>query len=147
MQDFLNEVDQKYHHRIVLHDHYELIHEFDLKGRHFNTRNDRGDYTFSTASMHSFEEIEMFGKDYDYVFLSPIFNSISKEGHNSKFEDEDLLSFLAKEHETKIVALGGVESSNIDHCFNIGFDGVALLGSIWNSEDPIKAMNEILENA
>ena len=147
MQGFLGEIDTRYHNRIVLHDHYELIHEFNLKGLHFNRRNESGTYEFHSASMHSFEEIENTGKDYEYVFLSPIFDSISKEGYKAKFTNEDLLSFLAMEHETKIIALGGIELSNMDHCFNIGFDGVALLGSIWNANDPVKAINAILENA
>lgn len=33
---YLNEIDEKYHNRIVVHNFHELINEFNLKGIHFS---------------------------------------------------------------------------------------------------------------
>jgi thiamine-phosphate pyrophosphorylase len=38
---------------------------------------------------------------------------------------------------TKLVALGGI-SLKIEKTFQLGFDDVALLGSIWNTNQPIQ---------
>jgi thiamine-phosphate pyrophosphorylase len=36
------------------------------------------------------------------------------------------------------VALGGISTQNIEKTFQLGFDDVALLGSIWNTNQPIQ---------
>ena len=37
-----------------------------------------------------------------------------------------------------MIALGGIDLENIEKTLENGFDNVALLGSIWNSENPLK---------
>jgi thiamine-phosphate pyrophosphorylase len=93
---------------------------------------------------HSLEEIEQYSVQYDYAFLSPIFNSISKKGYNSPFDLEVVKDFLQNRQE-KIIALGGVDDDKIETVKTTGFDGVALLGAIWESEDPIGKFNRISE--
>jgi len=39
---------------------------------------------------------------------------------------------------TKLVALGGISAQNIEKTFQLGFDDAALLGSIWNTNQPIQ---------
>lgn len=74
--------------------------------------------------------------DCDYVTLSPIFDSISKEGYNSKFNKKDLI-FLDKNGSsvvtTKVVALGGVTPERVDIVRQLGFDGFAVLGALLGS--------------
>ena len=38
----------------------------------------------------------------------------------------------------KLIARGGINKENISICKEIGFFGVALASSIWNSDDPIQ---------
>lgn len=37
-----------------------------------------------------------------------------------------------------MVALGGIDSNNIQKTLENGFDDAALLGTIWNNENPLK---------
>jgi len=69
--------------------------------------------------------------------LSPVYPSISKENYHSKTELFEAIKTRTN-YSTQLVALGGIESINIEKSLRNGFDNVALLGTIWNSENPIK---------
>lgn len=122
--------------RIIIHDFSELYFEFSLKGIHIN-KNVRelpdGYNGFRTRSCHSLEEIVEFKADYDYLFLSPVFDSISKEGYKSKFTHEELqrASSIGIIDE-KVVALGGVTIDKIPYLEKLGFGGAAMIGGVYN---------------
>ena len=74
--------------RLVLHGHPELVQRYGLGGLHLTASQRaaarrrpalRPGQTLST-SFHSLAEISGHRRRYDYVFLSPIFDSISKAG-------------------------------------------------------------------
>lgn len=158
MVNFL-ELITPFHHKVVLHSHYELMNEFDVAGINLNrkalVRLSYADELTSacdirelsltngkisvygnqpdlvTYSAHGFNEIQSLPFNTDYVFLSPIFDSISKVGYQSAFNDAEILSaFLAKSNQ-KVIALGGIDNTKISLCEELGFDGYALLGDIW----------------
>ncbi|MBR4970208.1 MAG: thiamine phosphate synthase [Paludibacteraceae bacterium] len=121
--------------KIIIHDHPELYFEFSLKGIHTN-RNITilpSDYTgFKTRSCHSLEEILKHKSNYDYLFLSPIFDSISKSGYKSGFNHKELQK--ASEEgiiDKKVIALGGITPEKIDYLKKLNFGGVAGIGSFY----------------
>ena len=92
--DYLNQIDEKYHDRIVVHYFHELMNEFNLKGIHFQEQKRRdcldtpSDYFTKfnnmfgktiSSSFHETEEIEKCNFEFDYHLLSPVFSSISKK--------------------------------------------------------------------
>lgn len=124
-----------YHNRLVLHDHFDLAAHFTLYGLHLNHRNNvlppKHKGTVS-QSCHTLDEVKACKTRCDYVFLSPIFNSISKQGYTSAFTPKTLSE--AKKQgiiDRKVVALGGITVTNINETKRYGFGGVALLGDIW----------------
>lgn len=124
--------------KIVVHDYPELYEEFSLLGIHVNknvTSLPEGYSGLKTRSCHSFEEVEMYKDDYDYLFLSPIFNSISKQGYMSSFSDAELLQ-ASKEGiiDGKVIALGGVTFDKIPYLKDLNFGGVAMIGAIYNTD-------------
>lgn len=121
--------------QIVIHDHPELYYEFSLKGIHIN-RNVitlPNDYNgLKTRSCHTFGEIIKYKNDYDYLFLSPIFDSISKIGYKSNFNDQDLQKASADGIiDRKVIALGGVTFDKISYLKKLNFGGVAMIGAIY----------------
>lgn len=125
-----------YRKRIVVHDHFYLKDEYGLKGVHLNHRNPEIPVKYKgqvTCSCHSFEEIKQYKKNFDYMFLSPVFSSISKENYPAAFSDESL-RIAAKNGiiDKKVVALGGVTPDNIAKVRDYGFGGVVILGDLWN---------------
>lgn len=119
--------------KLTIHDNHSLALEFGLGGVHHNYRNPyikpihknlRKSY-----SCHNLTEMIELRDKFDYVFLSPIYNSISKEGYRSKFSLSELEeSGLINE---KVIALGGVREENFEELKQIGFGGAALLGKLW----------------
>ena len=154
---FIEKIDAAFHRRVVLHDNYELATEFGLKGIHLNRRSiamdlvDARRVQLSTSrSCHSFEEV-VSSQNFDYVFLSPIFDSISKAGYNRGFTPEQLGDAWRKGIiNEKVVALGGITSDNIATARQYGFGGVAVLGALWddfandnNTDDLLRRFNEL----
>lgn len=122
--------------RLVVHDCLELANEYHLRGIHLNRRNHVIPDNFKgsvSMSCHSLEEVDIKKDMADYVFLSPIFNSISKSGYNSAFSKDELHNAMKQGTiDNKVIALGGVSSANIDTVKDLGFGGAALLGDIWD---------------
>ena len=122
--------------QIVIHDHFDLIDSFPLKGIHLNTRNPVRPLIYEgsvSRSSHSIEELSHI-KNIDYCFLSPIFDSISKEGYSSAFSKEELVDASCKGIiNSKVYALGGVTPKNIPLLQKLGFGGAAVLGYLWKN--------------
>jgi thiamine-phosphate pyrophosphorylase len=149
LQKYISMVPRKYHSRIVIHSHYSLIAQFSLGGIHLTEKSKRkkipstydpGKHTLS-ASFHSTKDIEHSRRRYDYVFLSPVFDSISKKGYKRSFDEKALLHFLAKYK--NIIALGGIDPASVRKAMQMKFRGVATLGYIWEAKDPVKAFQKL----
>jgi len=134
IKKILDDIDVAYHSRIVLHDYFILTEAYDLKGIHLNKRNQetypRHGLTLS-RSCHSLKEIAN-KSGYDYLFLSPVFDSISKTGYLKGFTTGQLKAAKANDIiNEQIIALGGITSEKIPEIRQYGFGGIAILGSLW----------------
>ncbi|MBQ6871610.1 MAG: thiamine phosphate synthase [Bacteroidales bacterium] len=132
----LEGLDRQERARIIIHDYPQLYEEFSLKGIHVNkniTDLPVGYNGFRTRSCHSFEELRRYKDEYDYLFLSPIFDSISKVGYKSAFTEEELQK-AAEEGliDEKVIALGGVTFDKIPLLEKLNFGGAAMLGGIYS---------------
>lgn len=134
---FIELIDIRFRSRILLHDHFELSATYGC-GIHLNRRNRSLAQRYAqthplSTSCHSWQEVEELGLAPDSILLSPIFDSISKEGYLSTFKLEELQTdlYLRKKRNYNLIALGGINHNNIHICEQLGFDGVALLGYIW----------------
>lgn len=124
--------------RIVVHDYYTLYEEFALRGVHQNRKivHLPKEYRGSrTRSCHSFEEVVRYRDECDYLFLSPIFDSISKEEYCHQFSHEELQQ-AAREGiiDNRVVALGGVTPDKIAYLESLNFGGVAMSGAIFRQQ-------------
>lgn len=121
--------------RIVVHDNFGLCREYGLGGVHLNGRNPMAPPNHEgsvSRSCHSLEEISRYKGECDYLTLSPIFNSISKQGYMAAFEPGQLAA--ARDSgliDSRVMALGGVTLENIPRVRELGFGGVAILGDVW----------------
>ncbi len=120
--------------RIVIHDFFELAEPYGLKGIHLNARRSTvpdGYEGHVSRSCHSLEEVKRYKDACDYVFLSPIFDSVSKQGYASAFTDAALRQ-ASKDGiiDNKVVALGGVIPDKIDYLRQLNFGGAAMLGCV-----------------
>ncbi|MCH5177726.1 MAG: thiamine phosphate synthase [Prevotellaceae bacterium] len=132
-------IDSRWHKRIVVHDHFYLKPEFGLKGIHLNQRNPQPPKNYRgqlSRTCHTFDEVQQWKAKCDYVFLSPIFDSVSRSGHQSPFTPKSLEEAAERGIiDRKVVAVGGVTPNNLGLIRNLGFGGAAVLGDIWTRFD------------
>jgi len=128
LETMLKEIPSEFHSRISVHYH-PIRQNVGFHFKHDNLEIASNEIS-NSYSAHSFSEIDNLKNRFDYFFLSPIFDSISKEGYTSAFDENELTAYLKKSSEN-IVALGGVDASNVAKCEKMGFAGIALLGTIW----------------
>ena len=154
-EDFIRLINRDYHSRIVLHDHYDLAVLLNLKGIHLNRRNPetttnnnmflRKRILSVSRSCHSLEDI-IASSGCDYVFLSPVFDSISKTGYKQGFTMEQLGDAQKRKLiNGNVIALGGITASNIPVAHRYGFGGVAVLGSLWSDFASDRNKSELLK--
>lgn len=103
---------------------------------HFNKRNScfidsENNYVAESDAFSQYNnDIRLCGtirRGYDYLTLSPIYDSISKEGYKSSFERKDLENEI-RNLPIDVIALGGVTPDKFEELKAIGFAGAAMLG-------------------
>lgn len=84
-----------------------------------------------STSFHNYNELQFGIIFWDYCFLSPVFDSISKPEYKSNFKcDFNIEGDLNQ----RVFALGGINKTNVEKVFEKEFYGAAVLGAIWNDE-------------
>jgi len=136
----------------VLHEHHSLAKYFPVKGIHLKESDRKSvkeipkDVKVISTSLHTIHDVKNILHGFEYFFFSPLFESISKQnyGCNNTYEvlKETVLE-LNKITSIPIIGLGGINEENIALVKNSGFDGAALLGAIWQSEEPLMTYNKI----
>lgn len=128
-------IPEDLHHLLKLHDHHVLAEKYRLGGIHLNSRNPEIPESLKrkgfevSKSCHSIKELIDI-QEYDYVTLSPIFDSISKKGYISNFALEEINNTLK---DKRVVALGGVTPDKLEMLKETGFYGAAMLGYFFPS--------------
>ena len=142
--------------RVVVHGQPALVREFGLGGLHLTATARAAcrrrplllpGQTLST-SFHHLAELREHRRRYDYVFLSPIFDSLSKLNYPAAFTVAALTKALAAlrgraGHRPQVMALGGIDEHRLAAVRQTGFAGAAALGSVWQSPDPLAAFGRL----
>lgn len=148
MNDFISSIDEQFHGQLVLHNHYDLGKSYGISRLHFREEGRKGGEhkpfmngnTIST-SVHDITTFNALEKEWEYTFISPFFPSISKKGYGI---DSTVIESLKERNnqDVKLIALGGIDYSRIQEVFDLGVDGVALLGAVWESDEPLSVFRK-----
>jgi thiamine-phosphate pyrophosphorylase len=143
----LDSIPEDYWPNIVMHRHIELVEDYGLAGYHHADGEDIKVCSGTRSqSIHHLEDLSSFNSQLDYVFYGPVYRSISKKGYEPKVPlprvKETLRDLSKLKKRPKIYALGGIRRKKIIPIAETGFDGLALLGSIWGHSDPVKAFRK-----
>lgn len=149
----LQEINPIHYSKIALHSYHYLAKSFNIKRLHFTeaSRKQLTDQAFNgfktenftlSTSIHNIEDFNVLSEDFEYALLSPVFDSISKP----EYKAQNFNLSIKKKTPTKLIALGGVSKDNCQTAIEIGFDGIALLGSIWNGDDVKNNFRQIAQN-
>lgn len=158
LTEYIKKIPAVYHNRIVIHSHHKLLLKFKLKGIHltkthrdrnfrtwFITRIIKSKFPAATVSVSHRRLIGLFEdeKTHDYVFLSPVFDSLTGK-YQSGFTAHSLKSAIAKTHH-KVIARGGVDANVVENVNATGFVGVALYSALWKRKDPVAEFNKVID--
>ncbi|WP_271406521.1 thiamine phosphate synthase [Tenacibaculum soleae] len=147
---YLNKIDVKYHNKIIVHYFHELTNEFNLKGIHFQEQKRRdalenGSRYFiglnmlgktMSSSFHEPKDIEVCDIEFDYHLLSPVFSSISKKGYEGR-------AFDVNHIDKTIIGMGGINTETIVKTIDLGFEGIGVLGGVWNTKNLVESFKKI----
>jgi thiamine-phosphate pyrophosphorylase len=136
-------IPEKYHKRIVTHEHFYLKEEFNLMGIHLSDRNPSEPHDYNghiSCTCHSAEEVKSKKHFYDYLFLSPLYGSSIPNGDDHPLPTPEELRLARKEKiiDNKVMALGGINADNIVEVKDYGFGGAVVLSDVWNHFDICK---------
>ena len=148
MKNFIAAIGREFSNQLSLHSHHQLAVEFGIHRIHFTEkkRNETSEeslkkwkkkgFTLST-SIHKMVDFEKLSDVFDYAFFGPVFESISKPNYISDIDFEKELK-QRNNKKTALIAVGGITSERIKTALKYGFEDVALLGIIWDSNNPIE---------
>lgn len=114
--------------RLSMHYYHDIAVEYGFGGLHGATTVEG---VVRSVSCHSLEEAVDAQGVVDYLFLSPVFDSISKQGYKAAIDIDKAGALIKKGLQSEVVALGGIEKSNLPLLEKAGFSSIALLGAVW----------------
>jgi len=151
LKNFIAEIPKKYHKRIVIHTHHELAAKFNLKGIYISSFHKkrktelwlrmkwlkfRRENLQVSGTFKSIEAILEHNPKYDYIFLSPVFDSSS--GNFQAGFSKDNLRRALKNSKYKVIARGGIAVNTLQKAHELGFAGVAFYSQIWKTKNPLQ---------
>lgn len=151
IEDFISLIDSRFHSLIMIHSHYKLLDSFNLMGIHFTEKTKYLQDEFANVackksmSVHELSDLDKVKPFIDYVFLSPLFPSVSKIGYSKQWDLEEMKRDLYRKRNFKIVALGGITLDNMEQIRELGFDDFAILGSIWELAKADYSTEQLIE--
>ena len=125
----------QWHSKVVVHEHFYLKEEFGLKGIHLSSGDDQPPINYRghiSRSCHTMDELRTLRNGTDYVFLSPIFDSISKPDRKAGFTTDELYNATRQGLiDRKVMAAGGINADTLPQLTEYGFGGAVILGDLW----------------
>ena len=126
--------------KIALHQHQKIASDYGIKRLHFTEAKRKEmseetliqlkvDKNILSTSIHQIESYNALPTCFDYTFFGPVFKSISKPGYTSSLKNDFV--FPVKNNHPKVIAIGGIDATNIQQTMNMKFNGAAVLGTIW----------------
>jgi thiamine-phosphate pyrophosphorylase len=161
MKELLNKIPSHFRDRIIIHSHHNLALKFNLKGIHLTqshlTKKKIKTWVITkilklknpkvviTASFNNVGQLydNNHYYNYTYVFLSPIFDSLS-----SKFQGgftERNLKVAIEKTSYNVIARGGVAINSIEKASAIGFKGLVFYSYLWQTKDPVAQFELVLK--
>ena len=167
IRSLLEKIKPQYYQQIALHQHHEMADDFGINRLHYTEEKSKkllhsspllglqvphvssgrggGGEVILSISIHQIEEYKNLSDRFDYTFFGPVFDSISKVGYTSSLSDDFV--FPVEPGRPKVIAIGGIDFSNVQKVKEMNFDGVATLGTIWKKPEESVRQFKTLQKA
>ena len=150
-KDYINQIPKKFHSKIIIHKHFNLVYKYKLKGFNLSKKNKPSRWfiwitkilkkrLIHTTTCHSLAHLKNTNnKNYDYILVGPLYKNSSKlKTANSKFNEGKIKEIIFS-YAKKVVFYGGVSDENLNSLNNNHLHGLIIQGSIWynNTQQPL----------
>jgi len=145
----IGDIDSRNHQQLALHQYHEIASDYGIERLHFkeaerlkqsekqlNSLKQNG--CILSTSVHNWKSYEALTPAFSYAFIGPVFNSISKQGYNAMKHIE-----FGSNNIIGRIAIGGVSKENLNSKILEAFDGIAVLGAVWQSQNPANEFKRI----
>jgi thiamine-phosphate pyrophosphorylase len=159
MAEYIREIPEHFHNRIVIHSHHLLALKFNLGGIHLTSThlNKKWKYWFvrfrlklkfgTLSKSRSYSRLQQVYNTEEYHFnyylLGTIFNSLTG-GFYSGYYEEGVTAAI-KTGKKKFVARGGTTPNSVKKANDLGFYGIAFNSYLWDSELPYANFLKVIE--
>lgn len=148
LSEYIESIPKEYHKHIIIHSHHSLVLKYDLKGIHITRKHRkkmrktrlrimwyklRRRHITITRTFHKLSDLVHHKEKYNYVFLTPVYEGISKNSHSGGFSRRAVEKMLQKT-EYKVYGMGGIAPDKFEDLHSMGFAGGCLLGALWEAE-------------
>jgi thiamine-phosphate pyrophosphorylase len=150
LESWLVRLPREWSARIVVHGHAPLATRLGFAS---HDRDEPGDPAVRgiSRSCHSISSLLGHLPHYRALLFGPLFPSLTKPGYRpaGDFPWDGLKAALAGRSpgDARVLAVGGITPAGLARCRDLGFDGAALLGAVWNQADPVAAYAGVRDEA
>jgi thiamine-phosphate pyrophosphorylase len=156
LREWVEAVPDELRSKIVVHAQPGLAREYALGGLHLRA-GQRAPVEWPAEiplsyACSNFEDLAD-ARSPAYATIGPVF---ATENHRSRDRDsspqrtpeeyaEILTAWKKRPDACPLLALGGITSDNIHHVRTLGFDGFAVVGSVWDADNPVAGFEALLD--
>lgn len=148
IRQLVAQISPEFRKYISVHYHPDLVTELNLGGKHYSCHDIlnadlRDSEHIVSCSLHTWEELkELQGREIDYYFISPVYDSVSKRGYMANGVLSTVPDFAKG---FPVYALGGISLFNSRKTLERGFYGIAVLGYLWEDKENVVKRFEMLK--
>ncbi len=147
----IREITQKQGASLIINDRVDIALAVDADGVHLGWKSLDIDTVrkiigqdkmigFSAHNLKEAEKAENSGAD--YVTISPIFDTSYKDYFIRPLGTEEIVR-IKEQIDIPVIALGGIKENNVSSVLENGADGIAVISSILQSENPRQSANRL----
>lgn len=159
LTEYLREIPEHFHNRIVIHSHHMLALKFNLKGIHLSRIHLSGNWRYwlirarlrlklqQSSKSRSYSKLQQVynpeEQAFNYYLIGTMFNNMTGELYSGFYEDGVIAA--NKNSGKKLIARGGTNPASILKAKQFGFSGIAFNSFIWNAELPYENFLTVLK--
>jgi thiamine-phosphate pyrophosphorylase len=152
LESFLLSLPEDWRPRLVLHGNPGLAERLSLGGSHDRDEGGIAPERGFSRACHDLPSLWQHLPVYEQILFGPVFPSLTKEGYGPEAdfpwaELQAILTSGRRPGDARVLAIGGVTAAGLPRCRELGFDGAAVLGAVWNEPQPVRAYAAIRDSA
>ncbi len=132
---------------LIVNSDFQINQFVDIDGIHLSESTEQLDTSISShlivgQSVHSIESARIaYSNNVDYIVAGTIFKSKSHPG--GPISGTKLIAQIKNELDVPVIGIGGINQLNVKDVMNAGADGIAVIGSVLEAQDPVNATKRL----